>query len=625
MDLSFPKIYLLAKDLDDETRHALEKEMNSLESRPLTDDANEAEVFLGKVFGKSRALLELRRLKITTEEILPLDPPEHPQAKRRKITADNTDSELSSNDEPVLLYETGTDISGQKGHQAYDDPDAIKVVKLAWYTDSIAQQKLLPYGDYLVYEGRKIDPSQVKPEAAPSKPRPTTTSADILKRAVADSARSKGSSHPHFHSRKRQHDTPSSSQSSRPGLHHMSTSEYDINIQLPPLPTFMSSPYSCTWSTPFHSPNAAFIAQLTTVRKARELEHDKIGIRAYSSAIAAVQAYPHTLSTPAEVARLPGCGQKIAEVFHIFSEMGSIPEAAEAEADERMAVLREFSKIYGVAETTAREFYDKRGWRDMDDVVEYGWNNLSRVQQIGVKYFDELQERVPRAEVEKIADVVLSRARQIAPGFEMVIVGSYRRGQESSGDVDIVLSHRDESKTKDFIEKLVLKLEKEGYVTHTLSLTDRNSRRNQNPVSWKAEKAAGSGFDSLDKALTVWQDPVWDEGDGNSKGDGSETKRKKNSNPHRQVDIIISPWKTVGCAVLGWSGGTTFQRDLRRYCKKERNLKFDSSGIRSRKDGLWVDFESDENGPAPDMLTAERRVFEGLGLTFRPPEERCTG
>jgi hypothetical protein len=78
--------------------------------------------------------------------------------------------------------------------------------------------------------------------------------------------------------------------------------------------------------------------------------------------------------------------------------------------------------------------------------------------------------------------------------------------------------------------------------------------------------------------------------------------------------------------VVGWSGGTTFQRDLRRWCKRERGLKFDSSGVRSRKDGAWVDLESGSDGtPAPDMLTAERRVFEGLGLAWREPGERCTG
>lgn len=89
--------------------------------------------------------------------------------------------------------------------------------------------------------------------------------------------------------------------------------------------------------------------------------------------------------------------------------------------------------------------------------------------------------------------------------------------------------------------------------------------------------------------------------------------------------IIISPWRTVGCAVLGWSGETTFQRDLRRYCKREMGLKFDSSGIRSRVDGSWVDFESRQGATAPDMETAERRIFAGLGLEWRRPEERCTG
>jgi DNA polymerase IV len=31
-----------------------------------------------------------------------------------------------------------------------------------------------------------------------------------------------------------------------------------------------------------------------------------------------------------------------------------------------------------------------------------------------------------------------------------------------------------------------------------------------------------------------------------------------------------------------------------------------------------------KEGKAPDMLTAEKRVFEGLGLEWRDPEERCT-
>lgn len=127
--------------------------------------------------------------------------------------------------------------------------------------------------------------------------------------------------------------------------------------------------------------------------------------------------------------------------------------------------------------------------------------------------------------------------------------------------------------------------------------------------------SAGTGFDTLDKALVVWQDPNFE-----PTGDSL-----KNPNSHRRVDILISPWKTVGCAVLGWTSETTFQRDLRRYCKV-KGLKFDSSGIRSRKSPYeWVDLEDGGRGKAKTMEEAERRVFEGLGLEWRPPEERCTG
>lgn len=113
----------------------------------------------------------------------------------------------------------------------------------------------------------------------------------------------------------------------------------------------------------------------------------------------------------------------------------------------------------------------------------------------------------------------------------------------------------------------------------------------------------------------VWQDPDFEPTPSSS----------KNNNPHRRVDIIISPWKTVGCAVLGWSSETTFQRDLRRYCR-ERGFKFDSSGIRSLEPPFnWVDLEDGGRGPPGCMEEAERRVFEGLELEWRPPEERCTG
>jgi hypothetical protein len=83
-------------------------------------------------------------------------------------------------------------------------------------------------------------------------------------------------------------------------------------------------------------------------------------------------------------------------------------------------------------------------------------------------------------------------------------------------------------------------------------------------------------WDSLEKALTVYRTPY----------DG-----------HRRVDLICALPETYWTAVVGWTGGTMFQRDLRlaaksvyvRVCSLLQpglisnflgsGLKFDSSGL----------------------------------------------
>ncbi|GAP90792.1 putative DNA polymerase beta [Rosellinia necatrix] len=566
--LGFPTIFLLPAHFDEVD------ELPELESQipTLTYDINEAEVILGKVARKPRALLELRSRQVFTDDIQPTLP-------------------------------DGRDAAGNNEKM---ENSTVQVVRLAWFTDSLAEGKVLPVDDYLVYRGRK--------KAPPSNQPPPKTKA-ILKRARDDDT----NNHPELQSQSKHayhKQRPRSAHAKRPHLVQESTSEYERATQLPPIPDYLLTEYSCQRPTLKNSPNDAFIEQLKKMRTLRTLEADEVGVRAYSTSIATVAAYPYLLSSAAEVARLPGCGPKIVELYRQWKENDCLDDTEEAANDPRMKVILRFHNIWGVGAKTANDFYN-RGWRDLDDIVEFGWDTITRPQQIGIKYYEELQERIPRAEVEGIAAIILEHANNIQNGFQMVIVGGYRRGNATSGDADVVLSHPDPSATEFFINKIVTALEKARYITHLLTVSDKNSQRGQTAVSWKGEdRKAGSGFDTLDKALVVWQERDWD-----------TTKTSKNPHPHRRVDIIVTPWRTAGCAVVGWTGGTTFERDLRRYCKKRKRLRFDSSGVRMREGGGdWVDLESDADGnPAPDMLTAERRLFENLGLDWRAPEERCTG
>ena len=575
-------------------------------------------------------------------------------------------SQLSISQAPTSAFDSPNTLLSDARNLPQFSPEEftgkVKVLKLDWLKDSLTAGKPKPFEPYTLYEATLLPPAEVVEELIPkSVPKsisiPPTTAPQasgppkdayqgILERARAEAKRPVARAY----RRDRVKDalerdsigrsfasstnvpSQSFSPTNPPHLLHQTTSEHDevINNALPIMPDWVleNRIYSCQRSTPSPSPNEPFIDLLKRIRLARILIRDEIGVRAYSTSIASLAAYPYPLTSTREVLMLPGCDQKIAHLFHEYRTTGSLQAVKDFETDHAMQGLRLFYEIWGIGAVSARDFYYDRGWRDLDDVVEFGWKSLSRVQQIGLKYYDEFQLKIPRSESESIASIVKSHAnRCVLPpdrgGIEIIIVGGYRRGKPESGDVDIILSHRHEPQTSGLVDRVVKSLEREGWITHTLTLNLTNTKRQQQPLPLATLTKGGHGFDTLDKALVVWQNPHWP----SRTADLAAGLAAKNPNPHRRVDIIVSPWRTVGCAVQGWTSGTTFNRDLRRYAKKVKGWKYDSSGVRERGTGAWVDLEGwrDETTRCETAEQAERRVFAGLGLEWREPWERCTG
>jgi DNA polymerase IV len=537
--------------------------------------------------------------------------------------------------------------------------DTLKIVKLEWLHESCKQGHLLPLEPFVVYHARHVSRSEdaVTPEKAIKVIKVSDVAVKkldkspymkegafqgILERAGTESGRGswrRGTRYDtstvtvqkEFRGKSFVSSTQQSSQRhsqiiTRPThMLHQTTSEHDegVSSELPEMPSWVKEQkiYACERLTPPNSPNRVFIDQLEKIKLARILTGDEIGVRAYSTSIASLAAYPHTLSNTREILALPGCDTKIAHLFHEWeTNDGRIQAVVDIENDDALNILHLFWEIWGVGAKTAREFYYDKGWQDLDDIVEHGWNTLSRVQQIGVKYYDEFLVKIPRPEVEFIAAKVLEHAKRIRDdGIECCIVGGYRRGKEACGDVDMILTHRDENATWGLVRDIVASLETEGWITHTLTLNLTASKRNQQTLPF-ISGGGGHGFDTLDKALVVWQDIDWP----SREADLAANPKAKNPNIHRRVDIIIAPWRTVGCAIVGWSGGTTFQRDLRRYARKVKGWKFDSSGLRDRATGEVLDLEA-VGGTSESWEEAEKKVFSGLGLVYREPWERCTG
>ncbi|KAJ5824588.1 DNA polymerase family X [Penicillium robsamsonii] len=637
---SQPPIFILPTHLSLEELDEIEGRLIDYGGR-LTYDIAEAGLVLGKVERAKRAALELRTRGTWTEELVPSSASKsigvEPSSKRRR-----TDQYDGTKDVPVEIIDLSTESEGESGatnrHGPSKNPipepkveeikNSVTVLKLEWMDTSIKSGKCVSQDPFVVYRGRKI-PSPPPTTKTENKQNLLQNPNQIIERAKQDAGLPTPRAPPpdYIHARRSKEPPDGSSPRPRPTLYRQTTSEHEKeeNNALPQ-PDWVRDHvvFACLRSAPLHPPNEDFISQLVKIRRIRELTLDEIGVRAYSTSIASVAAYPYRIQRPSEILALPGCNAKIADLFAEFNKHGgcehtdddgNVAAADALETDPMLRVLNLLYGIWGVGAKTAREFY-QRGWRDLDDIVENGWNTLSRVQQIGVKFYEEFQDGVPRGESEDIANIVRGHAGRVRPedkdGIECVIVGGYRRGKELSGDVDIVLSHRDDAVTRNLVVDVVASLEAERYITHTLSLHLTSSLREQQTLPFHGDDTRK--FDTLDKALVVWQDPHFD---ATAVGDD---RPGKNPNIHRRVDIIISPWRTVGCAILGWSGDTTFQRDLRRYAKKARSLKFDSSGVRDRGTGRQVDLEHG----GETWEEREKLVMEGLGIGWRPPEERCS-
>lgn len=384
------------------------------------------------------------------------------------------------------------------------------------------------------------------------------------------------------------------------------------------------------------------------IRQSRSIAGDEVGVRAYSTAIAAIRAFPRPLRSAADVTALPGCDGKMAALFEAWKASGgddddddgadggddystgnsnsdsddtrlarrTIPAVRELQRSPTFRALAALAGIWGVGSETARTLYYRHGLRSRDQVAAQHWNRLSRVQQIGVKYYDELRAPIARPEMESVAARIAAHAAALAPGTQCLLVGGYRRGQAVCHDVDVLLSHPvEDALPADLLWRLLLRLEAAHLITHTLLVSAPSASKARDGQGdgqgegpgdspgdphWRDRK--GGLFDGLDKALVVWQTAP--------------------GQPHRRVDIVVAPAVAIGTALLGWTGDTTFQRDLRLYCEKERGWRFASDGVRCGAQRVpatagWR--------PGETWADVERRVMEAIGIGWRPPEMRCTG
>lgn len=293
----------------------------------------------------------------------------------------------------------------------------------------------------------------------------------------------------------------------------------------------------------------------------------------YKKAIASVKNYHKKLETWEECSSLPFVGERLAKKIWEIIETGHLRRLDHV--DPKQEAINLFVGVWGAGPTTA-EAWVSQGLKTLEDLKNHG--KLTRQQEIGLKYYEEFLERMPREEAGQIEEVVKNAALEINPGLEAFACGSYRRGKRTCGDVDVIVSHPDGKSHEGVMTKLLDSLKSSGFLTDDLTFAENGEHR---------------------KYLGVCKLP------------GENTK-------HRRLDIIVVPYNEWACSLLYFTGSDYFNRSMR-LLAKNNGMSLSEHSLNTgvvRKGGEKI-FEG-----TPLPVFSEKDVFDYLGLEYREPHER---
>lgn len=173
--------------------------------------------------------------------------------------------------------------------------------------------------------------------------------------------------------------------------------------------------------------------------------------RAYQKAEETLLGLNEEITDVSQLKGKPGIGPTIMEKIKEYLRTGTL-ELLEKEKANPVNILTE---VYGIGPKKAKDLVDK-GITTIETLRERQNEVLNDVQKVGLKYFEDILERIPRSEIDDYNNLFGNTFKKVAEtGSQYEIVGSYRRGAKTSGDIDVIITSTNENVFKKFIDALI--------------------------------------------------------------------------------------------------------------------------------------------------------------------------
>jgi len=307
--------------------------------------------------------------------------------------------------------------------------------------------------------------------------------------------------------------------------------------------------------------NEAFIELLEKLNNIMLKRGESFRARAYQKAQESIMTYPDNIYSPNQLKELPGIGPTIMDKLNEFVQTGTLKVLE----NEKTNPINIFTDIYGVGPKKAEELV-AAGIKTIAQLRE-NQQLLNDIQKLGLIYYEDILEKIPRSEIEEYRTVFETTFSQ-SSNDKMEIVGSYRRGLKSSGDIDVIITSTNPKIFSLFIDELI----KKKIILHVLS---------RGPT----------------KCLVI--------------------TKLLNNNKARRVDFLYTTPQEFPFAILYFTGSKIFNTVMRQYALN-KGYTFNEHGI------YHLENKQKSEKVAKEFKT-EKDIFDFLGLQYRTPLERQDG
>jgi len=312
---------------------------------------------------------------------------------------------------------------------------------------------------------------------------------------------------------------------------------------------------------------------LSRLEEIHKIKNDGFRAKAYGKGVFAIREFNGTLpDNVKDLKKIKGIGKGLAEKIVEITNTGKLKKLDDLEANKGILDIIEMHSIAGFGPSTVSKLIKEHKIKNLTELRKAYGNGklkLTNQQELGLIHFDDLQERIPRDEIKGFEKELKKIVRKVSKDLNITITGSYRRKKDTSGDIDVLLSHKnmtkkDEVKNSeiDYLDKILEKLKKKYEHIGTIA----------------RGKSKYMGLHRIDEKV-------------------------------RHIDFIFMPMESYYSAILYFTGSKELNIKMREMAKS-KNYTLNEWGLHKNEDNSRFD------------VTSEEDIFKLLNMGYIKPERR---